>query len=478
MKKLLILFLLITTPVWAADTKLSDLTELATTPAASDEFYVNDGGTGKRIQYSNVMSGNATTATALASNPAAATAGTCITNIAANGTVEAEVDVWTESENTSAGYTSTADEVGTLTTGDMCTNDGSSVQCTVNTEAELETAMDALDIMTVTADDFTSANFATACSDEDGSGDCGSGKVCMGDHTHSSYAPADSPTFTTSFTATGLVGDEDLQSEDFGEFTCAGEDACTIDDSVAVTSWNLTTPTITTSLTTDSKTISEAEIGRLDGLTSAIIDDDKIDAFSELDTIVTDKALVNQADGAVWLSAHDFGGAGSFEIVNTGDILLIGDTKIDATGESAFATTDNSLKVFDSAAIRSFHTTKPILQIAIDGGGSAITADADVAKGCRRIPNNSIITAWYIYADQSGSIVVDMWKDTFANHPPTAADSITTGEEPTLSGADSNSDTSLGTMTTDWDQGDVVCWEVESVATVEWVSIDFIGYND
>lgn len=39
----------------------------------------------------------------------------------------------------------------------------------------------------------------------------------------------------------------------------------TIDDGVAVSNWNLTTPTITTSLTTDGKTISEAEIGVLDG---------------------------------------------------------------------------------------------------------------------------------------------------------------------------------------------------------------------
>ena len=66
---------------------------------------------------------------------------------------------------------------------------------------------------------------------------------------------------------------------------------------------------------------------------------------------------------------------------------------------------------------------KVILGITIDGGGSAIVAASDEAKGCRRIPNNSVITAWYIYADQSGSIVVDMWKDTWANHPPTAADS-------------------------------------------------------
>jgi len=106
-------------------------------------------------QISNTLTcssntGNSATATALAANPAAATAGSCITDIDASGDVEAEVDVWTEAENTSAGYTSTVDEVGTLTTGDLCINDGSSVNCTVNTIAELETALDAEDILTAT----------------------------------------------------------------------------------------------------------------------------------------------------------------------------------------------------------------------------------------------------------------------------------------------------------------------------------------
>ena len=40
-----------------ADTKLSALTELAVQPAGSDEFYVNDGGTSKRIQYSTLLNG-------------------------------------------------------------------------------------------------------------------------------------------------------------------------------------------------------------------------------------------------------------------------------------------------------------------------------------------------------------------------------------------------------------------------------------
>lgn len=120
-----------------------------------------------------------------------------------------------------------------------------------------------------------------------------------------------------------------------------------IDDSVAVTSWNLTTPTITTSLTTSTpKTIAVAELDRLDGLAGIIVTDvtavtdiegtglsiggatlnwsaastdltdtadllyeAELDDFSELQAQISDKTLVNTADGATWLGIHTFGGA-------------------------------------------------------------------------------------------------------------------------------------------------------------------------
>ena len=62
---LMLLVLFVPTMAMSDDTALSALGELATTPAASDEFYVNDGGTSKRIQYSNVMSGEAATVTTI-----------------------------------------------------------------------------------------------------------------------------------------------------------------------------------------------------------------------------------------------------------------------------------------------------------------------------------------------------------------------------------------------------------------------------
>lgn len=108
--------------------------------------------------------------------------------------------------------------------------------------------------------------------------------------------------------------------------------------------------------------------------------------------------------------------------------------------------------------------------ITIDGGGSAITTGV---KGDITIPFTCTIDSWYITADQAGSIVVDVWKDTLANFPPTVADSIAGSEKPTLSGVAFNSDTNLTTFTRSLAANDVIRFNVDSVATVTRVNLVF-----
>lgn len=104
----------------------------------------------------------------------------------------------------------------------------------------------------------------------------------------------------------------------------------------------------------------------------------------------------------------------------------------------------------------------------IDGGGSAITTGQ---KGHIEIPFACTITGWTILADQSGSIVIDVWKDTYANFPPTDADSIAGTELPTLSSAQKNQDLALGSWTTAVTAGDILAYNVDSVATVERITL-------
>ena len=99
--------------------------------------------------------------------------------------------------NTSGANTGDNDEVGTKNTGDMCTNDGSDVQCTVNTEAEFETAMDGLNFL-LNTEVSSSADLAGLLSDEDKTGDCGADKFCVGGHTHSSYLSSETNDLETS----------------------------------------------------------------------------------------------------------------------------------------------------------------------------------------------------------------------------------------------------------------------------------------
>ena len=103
------------------------------------------------------------------------------------------------------------------------------------------------------------------------------------------------------------------------------------------------------------------------------------------------------------------------------------------------------------------------LSFIIDGGGSAITTGQ---KGHLEIPFACTITGWTLLGDQSGSIVIDVWKDTYANFPPTVADTIAGSEKPTLSSAQKNQDLTLTTWTTSVAAGDILAFNVDSVSTV------------
>jgi hypothetical protein len=106
--------------------------------------------------------------------------------------------------------------------------------------------------------------------------------------------------------------------------------------------------------------------------------------------------------------------------------------------------------------------------ITIDGGGSAITTGV---KGYVEIPYDGVITGWTILADQSGSIVIDIWKDTFANFPPIVADTIAGSEKPTLSSVIKNQDLTLSTWTTSVTAGDIIAFNVDSASTVTRVNL-------
>jgi hypothetical protein len=105
--------------------------------------------------------------------------------------------------------------------------------------------------------------------------------------------------------------------------------------------------------------------------------------------------------------------------------------------------------------------------IVIDGGGSAITTGV---KGFVEVPFAGTITAATLLSTDaavtSGSIVIDVWKDTYTNYPPVVGDSITASAKPTLSSATKSRDTTLTGWTTAISAGDVLGFKVDSATTV------------
>lgn len=100
--------------------------------------------------------------------------------------------------------------------------------------------------------------------------------------------------------------------------------------------------------------------------------------------------------------------------------------------------------------------------ITIDGGGSAITTGV---KGYVEVPYACTIQQATILLDQSGSIVIDVWKDSYANYPPTDADSITASAVPTVSSATKSQDSTLTGWTTSITANDILGFNVDSITT-------------
>jgi len=99
----------------------------------------------------------------------------------------------------------------------------------------------------------------------------------------------------------------------------------------------------------------------------------------------------------------------------------------------------------------------------LDGGASNIEADA---KARVQVPFACTIQEATLVADATGSIVVDVWKDTYANYPPTVANTITAAAKPTLSSAQKYQDATLTGWTTSIAAGDFLVANVDSASGI------------
>lgn len=84
-------------------------------------------------------------------------------------------------------------------------------------------------------------------------------------------------------------------------------------------------------------------------------------------------------------------------------------------------------------------------------------------------PCDGAIESVVLFANEVGSIVVDVWKCAYINYPPTDINSITGATPPTITAAIKSEDTVLTGWTKTFTKGDVFKWNIDSVASIKSV---------
>lgn len=81
-----------------------------------------------------------------------------------------------------------------------------------------------------------------------------------------------------------------------------------------------------------------------------------------------------------------------------------------------------------------------------------------------RVPFAATLTGISMFANASGSATLDIWKDTYANFPPTVADSICGSSKPAFTSTFKMVDEALAGWTTTVAAGDVLRFNMESIS--------------
>jgi hypothetical protein len=108
------------------------------------------------------------------------------------------------------------------------------------------------------------------------------------------------------------------------------------------------------------------------------------------------------------------------------------------------------------------------INYVIDGGGSAITTGV---KGDVVVDFACTINQVSLLADQTGSIVVDIWAAVYGSYPPVAGGKITASAPPTITTATKAQDATLTGWTTAIAAGTVLRFNVTSATTVQRVTL-------
>lgn len=117
------------------------------------------------------------------------------------------------------------------------------------------------------------------------------------------------------------------------------------------------------------------------------------------------------------------------------------------------------------------------LEMIVDGIGNVIGTGV---KGYLEVPFNMSLSQAVLLADETGSIVVDIWRCTFAQFDggvthPVVTDRITASAQPTISSATSSKDSTLSGWVTTLNKGDILAVNVISCTAIKRVTVSLSG---
>lgn len=201
-----------------------------------------------------------------------------------------------------------------------------------------------------------------------------------------------------------------------------------------------------------------ADVTQTAGQTLSITSSTTLSGGTHSGTNTGDDATNSQYSGLVSNATHTGDVTGATALTIKTDVALAGNPTT-----TTQATTDNSARIATTAFVKTAIPGSIVIHID--------TTTTGAKKLFLPVHYACTITGWELLANTSGSVVIDIWKDTYANYPPVVGDSLTGSAKPTISSSDKANSTTLTGWTTLLSPDDIIEVNVDSVTTITKVTL-------